>query len=61
MSVCTLSKKTPPDKNAVRCNLLYSVMSEGFADFIGELVAEARSTRWLWNMVTSMNRNYGSS
>ncbi len=32
-------QKTPRDQNAVSCGLLYNVMSEGFADFIGELVA----------------------
>jgi len=27
------------DKNAIRCDLLYAVMQEGFCDFIGELTA----------------------
>lgn len=27
------------DKNAIRCDLLYAVMQEGFCDFIGELIA----------------------
>lgn len=30
---------TPYDKNAIGCGLLYSVMSEGFCDFIGELTS----------------------
>jgi len=37
---CVHTQQTIPyDKNAVFCGLLYSVMTEGFCDFIGELVA----------------------
>jgi hypothetical protein len=31
-------QKTPYDKNAIGCGLLYSVMQEGFCDFISEIV-----------------------
>lgn len=39
------------DKNAIKCNLLYAIMKEGFCDFIGELTAGSQ--------INSVAQEYG--
>ncbi len=46
-------QKKSLDKNAINCSLLYSVMREGFCDFIGELVAGSQ--------INSVAQEYGNN
>ncbi len=46
-------QKSELDSNAVRCNLLYQCMHEGFCDFIGELVTGSQ--------INKVNQDYGNA